>query len=370
MTSHGVTSVGFVTKTYIEILDSLRNKAKEIFGNDIDLSDTSPLLKILQNVAYELYLRWEAMEGVYYSAFVESAIGSSLDQVASIFSLLRWPATKSYGVVVFSGSEPFDHDVTIPSDTSVSTGPYRKPYVVFKTTEEVVLLADDTLVNASAVSAGYGEDQNVVSHTLNELVDPIPGATLFVDNVSPTTSGSDKETDAHLRIRVMGYIYTLGKGTLLAIKNAVSSLAGVVDVLATENLTEHSAHLVVRGGDSDEIDAKIEDTKPAGIFVDWERPDYINFDTTCNVTRLATYNEETVRINVEGAIVDWFASKKIGEDLEFSKIFKEVINAEGVDEVNSLSISGVPGIMDELGETIVIQANEVAVSGSVTVVVS
>jgi len=71
----GVDSNGFTLKTYNEIIADMEARAKNEFGLDIDLSDTSPLSKFLRDIAQEMAVMWQVLEDVYYAAFIDFATG-------------------------------------------------------------------------------------------------------------------------------------------------------------------------------------------------------------------------------------------------------------------------------------------------------
>ena len=87
MSKYGVTADGFKRKTYREILDSLHRKARETYGNDIDLSNNAFLGMWLQNEAWELATMWELAEDVYFSPFIDYNEGISQDGTGKYISI-------------------------------------------------------------------------------------------------------------------------------------------------------------------------------------------------------------------------------------------------------------------------------------------
>lgn len=98
----GLTTTGYVRATYAEILESKIRKAKDLFGEDIDTSEITPLGKFIRINAYDQALAEEEIEQVYYSRFPNSASGVSLDRLCVFVGLTRNPATAArYKVEVF-----------------------------------------------------------------------------------------------------------------------------------------------------------------------------------------------------------------------------------------------------------------------------
>ena len=50
----GLSKFGFRRKTYNEILEDMEARAKELFGESVNLSERSPLGMFLQTIAWEL----------------------------------------------------------------------------------------------------------------------------------------------------------------------------------------------------------------------------------------------------------------------------------------------------------------------------
>lgn len=66
---------GFKRKTYDELLTDMESKAKELFGEDINLSSHSALGVFLRIIAWFMALIHELAERVYNSGFISSADG-------------------------------------------------------------------------------------------------------------------------------------------------------------------------------------------------------------------------------------------------------------------------------------------------------
>lgn len=70
---YGVTSTGFRLKTREAIVADMEVKAKEVFGPNVNLSAKSPLGILIGLVSWPLSLVWLALQGVYNSAYVDTA---------------------------------------------------------------------------------------------------------------------------------------------------------------------------------------------------------------------------------------------------------------------------------------------------------
>ncbi|HGZ2521479.1 TPA: baseplate J/gp47 family protein, partial [Enterococcus faecalis] len=94
---------GFKRKTYDEILYDMSEKAKALFGSDVNVSGHSVLGIIIRIVAWFLSISHELTERVYYSGFISQATGVSLDRLGANSGIYRTPATVAMVELEFSG---------------------------------------------------------------------------------------------------------------------------------------------------------------------------------------------------------------------------------------------------------------------------
>ncbi len=102
----------------------------------------------------------------------------------------------------------------------------------------------------------------------------------------------------------------------------------------------------------------------------WQRPTYKTIDVTVTVQAEGGYDAPIVQINVTNAINSFFDSLAIGESVTFSDLTRAILNAEGVDDMSSLSATDGTTTIDAFGEAIVIAETEKAKAGTLNVTVS
>ena len=95
----GVTERGFHRPTYVELLDAIEYKARELFGSKANLTVRSPLGIFLRIFAWMLNILFSLMEDVYNSRFVDTAVGTSLYNLGKAIGLSLLPAQKASGYV-------------------------------------------------------------------------------------------------------------------------------------------------------------------------------------------------------------------------------------------------------------------------------
>ena len=357
MTTFGVTSDGFVRKTLTNIIEEKQEKAQEVFGSDVDLTESSPLELFLEAVAVEEADLWEKLEDSYYSCFVDSASDTSLDQIATLVGVTRNPASYASGFVQFSGAS----GTYIPLLSEIRTA----AEIGFKTQEAGWIpsgVAASVLVNANEP----GEDWNVAANTITELVEAIGGVT-DVTNSEATAGGADLEIDAALRVRIKGSIARASVSTLEALIANVESVDDVKSVTGVDGITEtpptHTATLVVHGGASGTISDMIAAVKPVGIPVTWSRPASINIYVTANVTQDGSIAETTI-VNAISTFINDLA---VGEDVKYSDLLVAIMSLEGMTDV-VLTIGTAPAPSGKVN--VVIDDDEVGYTQSSYIVIS
>ena len=364
MTEYGVTSSGFIPKPFSVILEELKLLAKQELGDDIDLSENSRLLRFLEIVAKREDELWQLAEDIYYSGFVQFATGESLDRVVALLGIRRKQATRAKGYVRFSKSGPTWFEIYIPKGTRVAT---QDGSVVFRTTQDAILPGATTYVDVPIEAVEPGSQGNVAANTITKLVDPISGIE-SVTNPEPTTGGRDAETDEELRYRAIKYA-PYAKATLHSIKSALLQIEGVTDVNIWEDLESHKIIAVVAGGNEVIINLTIEDVRPAGIPVEWQRPTAKSIDVNAQIKVLEGYDASEVQSNVQNAITNYINGLHIGEDVNFSDLAKVILQVEGVDDIVSLEATDGTNTINSFGQSIAIAETEKAQAGTVTVTV-
>lgn len=263
----GVTDKGFRRKAYADIIASMEAKARDLFGADIDLSSASPLALFLRVVSFALSLLWSVAERVYYSAYISTARGQSLDYAVKFAGLVRRPATPARRMLRFTG----DPGRSIPRGFLVETaeGPPRYATLAPAT------IGPDGTVDVLAEAVEPGTASNVVDGTLTVIVNPLPGV-MAVTNIDhpDNIDGLDRETDRELRERYFRSLARGGTSTLDAILAAVLAVPTVRTARVFHNTSMEvdeagrppkSVEVVVLGGVSEDVAKAIHQTIAAGI---------------------------------------------------------------------------------------------------------
>jgi uncharacterized phage protein gp47/JayE len=352
---YGVTTNGFVKKTFNVILTEKTNNAKVIFGSDVDLTDTSPLYKFLQTTTFEEVALWDMAETIYYNGFLETAIGQSLDKLVRLLGVYRLSASKSIGEVTFTGN----NGVVINAGVGVQTA----SGIQFITTESGTISGTTVILDIESVL--YGETNNVAATTINVLSQSIAGVS-SVNNALLTSGGENVESDADLRLRAMGALELTGNATVEAIRQAVLAVSGVTYASVIENLTTHSVNVVVLGvaydaSPTNPVYIAIDETRAAGIAFTWQNPAgvTVNIVTVVDVNSLTVPSDAVTQITT--AIQGYINGLNIGADVIRTKIMDVIFNlGDWVIDITTLTLNA--GTVN-----IVVTATQKAASGTMGV---
>ena len=98
---------GFTRPTYNEIVEQESEKWAQLFGENAQTNPHSVGGIIIRIHSYFLDKLYQLSELIYNSQFVDSAVGTTLDQLGSNVGLTRQPGQVAIGKVKFTGAVVF-----------------------------------------------------------------------------------------------------------------------------------------------------------------------------------------------------------------------------------------------------------------------
>lgn len=380
-----VTDSGYKRKTYAEILSELSEEAREKFGEDIDISETSVIGKFLRIIAYREAKNEEEAEKLYYSAYIATASGSSLDYACSLIAVTRKAATAArYKVTVYAENDAtIDYDTVFSAENDIYFHPESVAAIAAGETAEISVVCEEkgTIGNVGAIRyiTEAGAEKIGLEIRKSELIN----------------AGEEIESDTVLRNRAMTISQGRGSGTLSGIKSALLGLDCVQYVNIIENdsdkmdngLPPHSFVCYVAGKSDDASIKLIADAiyanKPIGIQAyGEEKMIYSNDDGTQLCTIGFTYtkaltlgftvniedagDEETVSSAI-AANITAFVNERSETGFAYNALYG-VVYAANVGCVNSIYVDDGSGNknIDELG-VLTPNAGQIIVCGAVNV---
>jgi hypothetical protein len=234
--------------------------------------------------------------------------------------------------------------VIIPTGTVVSTSSTNpKNIVSFETKQDVYMERKqegkwEATIDVLAIDPGtYG---NVIAGSINVMPKPPIGVDRVI-NRSNTEGGSDFEYDDDLRERAKKILDEKGKATGLSLQTAIDSIEGVNSTKIIDMPDEISGivKVIVDGGDSKEIEKTIEETKAAGIKVEFDRPMIVLLDArVILLVKKNIFNKEQIITSAEKHIRNYLSSLKIGNSLIINQLISLLLSIEQVGDVKDLVI--------------------------------
>lgn len=255
----------FINMRYPEILEDLQDKARSLWGEDINLSSASTLGKYVEMIAYERSLMVENMQHLYNSKSITNSSGQALIDNLSDWAIKPRQPTYATGRLKLE----VEKGATIASGTLFRGGNVNGLY---EATQSLVAKEDGTLY-IDAVSLELGDKGNAGINTIKTIVNDVRGL-LSVTNDKPFVNGQDVETDEELKERHEKSRSIRGSRRLAAIEaNLLQRVDGIKSATVLENDTMEerngippkAIHTIYAGGDGLDVAKIVLELKAGGI---------------------------------------------------------------------------------------------------------
>jgi uncharacterized phage protein gp47/JayE len=390
MADFGVTDEGFTIKGLDVIVGESFARARQMFGESIDLTATSPLRKILETAAAEDAELWKRMEDLYYSGFVSTAIGQSLDLLGEDVGLQRRQLFAE-GEIVFKLVSPAPgRQYVVPEGAIVVTA----GGAAFYTLATITLSAAAPQQTAPARAFERGPRGDIAASTIVGI-DPLyqqfylalSGATqIQASNPRPFTGGAAVESDEVYRQRLLGLPRTIW--TLESVRRAVLDVDGVIDVLLFDplggvdvsqsyfNMFSYDqrlfsgerrlgepyffdvvvAHEVAwpwratgaAPGVYERVQAAIERVRPIGIHPSVIQANHIEVGVRAKLIIERGYDQQALLAAITSRVAADISALKLGGDVLASQVMRAFIDQPGVLDVQNLHLRRCPAALGRI----------------------
>jgi hypothetical protein len=408
----GVTPDGFVLKGIDRIVADQQARARDMFGDDVDLTSGSALRKVLDAVAWDAQELWRGLEAQYYANFVTTATGASLDLLGTDLGLPRRLLQATGEVLLTLGNGAPGRRYVLPEGTVVRTT--TTPTLAFRTVAPVAL--DDTrpAVTVGVRAVARGPAGNLpVQQALQ--IDPgwaalhltLGSATVTPTNPGPFVGGELTEADAEYRSRLLGMPRTVW--TPDAVLAQILDLDGVRDaalfdplggvdvsqsyfsmflfgarafakprqvgspyyfdiVVATEPGWPWRTGGGLVPGVYDTVLDTVRQWRPASVFPNILQADVVDVGIRATLLVQGGHDQDAIRGNLLDAIHASVDRLRLGRGVLYSDVMLLARSAVGVLDVQNLHLRRCPPAFDgiTLGETAFGQSVELAVGENLT----
>lgn len=377
--SYGLTTTGFRRKPRTVIMTEMEAAARTAFGENVNLTERSPLGMFLGVLASSVDDIWILAESLYYSGYVDTAIGESLDSIGAYIGIVRREAVAATGEITVSGTD----GTIVPIGFRVAT----EDGVEFYVSEYDTISGGDVTVPITAVIKGTSG--NVGASLVTEIPTPYAGID-SVTNAAAIEGGLRRETDAEFRARYKRSVSKPGSSTAASIEATLLELDGVTEALVRQNTTmvevdsipAKSIAPLVYGGDDDEIGAAIFGVKSAGIqsaavgadpgleieitvqdslgedhVIGFARPEEVDIYVDCELDTDSSFPVDGIA-RVTTAIAAYVNGLSIGDDVIYTRMIARIQSIPGIVDINELFVGIAP---DPVGTVnISIDADQIA----------
>ncbi|WP_446662943.1 baseplate J/gp47 family protein [Geobacillus sp. CCR] len=353
---------GFKRKRYSDLIDDMTLKAKELFGEDVNLSEKSFLGILIRLYAWFLAIIWEVAEKVYNSGYMHKAEGIQLDRKAWEFGITRLQEANAQGTIEIHGTPGF----VVEEGTLFETD----KGILFELTTDITL-DENGVGTGDVVCTEAGTKGNVAANTITIISNPNENI-MSVTNPSPTSGGRERETDAEFFERYQQTLSGLGSTSTDSIRAELLKLNGVRAAVVIENTKStpdeagrppKSISVYVLGGDANEIAQVIFSKKAAGIeaygtdqvqvldmagyphTIGFSRATEVPIAVQLTIKKNDRFPGDGVqRVKTEiikyigGTDADGasYTGLNMGEAVVFSKLINQVYRVDGVEDVQLL----------------------------------
>lgn len=352
-TQWGLTSAGFHVPSFQEILSAWQNGMISAIDPDLVMTTNSNAGVLSHIFARREKAMWEQMQLEYYSAFISTATGASLDYIGGNLGLKRKFDTPSFAQIKIVTQEEY----LIQAGEQYQT----EDGYQFTLLKDVLTKKDEdgTWIGIGWVqSEDTGQETNVSADSITIESNP-DDEVISVTNPEEAGGGQDYEDDDTYRERLRMENAARPGATAAGIRSALMNLPGVREVNIVQNPFAEadkygnppfSVHIYCLGGNKQDIAECLADYIAAGITMVGGQelmvkdatgnPLKINFDFA---TEKQVYVKVEINVNdswnvdqgvddVKASVADYINDLEMGNPLYITRLYGPVYAIDGVDD--------------------------------------
>lgn len=309
----------------------------ELSGNVTVWEDSDTAIK-LKVVASEIARLLDIADDYQNQIFPATASREFLEKHGEARGVLRKPATKATGTVVFYCKGTPAADILIKEGTMLSSSKAGEAY---QTTEDLTIQAGSASGIVPVVSVEAGRKTNLAPNYIDTVITPITGIER-VTNLDKISGGLDQEDDEAYRKRVVeGYKKLTNGANLSYYEEFAKKNQNVYYAKAVFN-AEASNEIFVYVQNFDrtitdaaiaELQSEIETVKEAGLSVVVKRAENKIVPVTLFISIDNLANGDVYKSIAEDAVEKSFNSLGIGQRISPAKICRDLLKVDGILDV-------------------------------------
>ncbi len=327
-----MTDQGFQRQTYAELLEQQINRAKQLFGADMDTSETSVLGKYIRLNTADYAELQESLEAVYQARYIDTASGVQLDRLCPFAGIQRNTATRSEIRVLAQNSST--RSVTIPQATKL----LNADGVLFHTLERVTIAGNESAqLSAECDTAGVAGNNPT---TLQFYQTQVANVTLTQPEL--VSAGAEIETDMALPPHSFEVVVSGATNSGGEIANAIYRKKPVgIAAVGTETFT-------------------IRDVANQPHTIGFSYGKFVTVSCSITVQKKTGFLIARDIPAIVQAILQQAGNLKMGESLSPTAFYQPVAAIEAVEDVSSIVLQKSAGEAAGYGEKLTIGAKETA----------
>lgn len=352
-TQWGLTSAGFHVPSFQEILSAWQNGMISAIDPELVMTTNSNAGALSHLFARREKTMWEQMQLEYYSAFISTATGASLDYIGGNLGLKRKVDLPAFAQIKIVTQE--EYLIQAGEQYETESG-YQ-----FTLLKDVLTKKDDD-GNWSGIGWAQcedtGKDTNVPANSIAIESNP-DDEIVSVTNPEEAGGGQDYEDDDTYRERLRMENAARPGATAAGIRSALMNLPGVREVNIVQNPfaeankygdPPYSVHIYCLGGNKQDIAECLADYIAAGITMVGGQelmvkdatgnPLKINFDFA---TEKQVYVKVEINVNdswnidqgaddIKNSVADYISDLEMGNALYITRLYGPVYAIDGVDD--------------------------------------
>jgi len=335
-----IDETGLHIPTYEDIRNSLVDKFKEIYGNDIYLENDSQDYQMISAFALMVYDSNQALVYAYNNSNVVTAVGASLDRLVALNGISR--KEKSFSSVTLKITGVAGTVLSYCSAKDINGNIWQM--------DPELTIPIGGILETEALCSVPGPVQ-AGADTITIIATPTTGW-VSVTNELPAIPGNVIETDSLLRARRVESVSLPSMTVFEGIVADIKQLASVTRVKGYENDTgntvdtipPHAIAIVVEGGEDTDIANIIYLRKTPGVgtfgsttvivmgeqqtenAIKFSRPEYVPLTIAVSIKTLDNWNA-AIENDIKANIMDYVSKMNIGESLYVSSLSTPIMNA-------------------------------------------
>ena len=343
-----IDATGMHVPTYNDIRDDLIAKMKQIFGDDIYITEDTQDYQQISALARKIYDVNSLAMMVYNNRTPITAVGVGLDNLCALVGIKRKPSRYSEVQLTITGNPGTVIQRGVASD---GTNNWNLP--------EQVTIPDSGQITVDCTCSVSG---NIIAaaNTITIIETPVFGWTSVTNTyaVSGSNIGADEETDAELRGRFANASSLPSSSIFEGMLSAIADVEGVTRSVGYENDTgsvspegfpAHSVTFVVEGGEDAVIAKTICDKKTVGCYTNgttavqlsslagttttirFYRPTYADIYVKVYITPLQSYTADYEN-RIKEAIVSYIDGLQIADS-----IYSSILLSIAISQMDSIT---------------------------------